>query len=349
MTRVNTLCRRLIACAMLPLLSGCNAVVLSPSGDTAVQQGQLITLSFVLMLLIIVPVIVLTLYFAWRYRETNDKATYDPSFHHSNKVELVAWGASIIIIIILATLTWIYTHRLDPYRPLERISKDQPVPADVKPLQVQVVAMRDRWLFIYPEQGLAVVNELAAPVDHPIEFSVTGTTVMNSFFVPALAGQIYSMPGMQTKLHAVINEPGEYPGFSANYSGANFSGMRFKFHGLSEADFEQWLAKAKASPERMDRTAFLAMEKLKDPSRPYDEQSVVAKPVAYFGSVDPGLYPAVLHQCVEPGKPCMNHMAAGSAHAGHPPAPGQESDQPAMAHSAHDMGADMAPPPAAAQ
>ena len=317
------------------LLTGCNGVVLKPSGDMAAQQAHLITVAFLLMLVIIVPVIGLSLFFAWRYRASNKEATYEPEFHHSNKVEFVAWGASIVIIIILASLTWIYTHRLDPYRPLERISEGRAIPADVKPLQVQVVAMRDRWLFIYPEQGVAVVNELAAPVDRPIEFSITGTTVMNSFFVPALAGQIYSMPGMQTKLHAVINKPGEYEGFSANYSGANFSGMRFKFHGVDEAGFEQWLGKVKAGKDGLDRNAFLSMEALKDPQRPYDEQSVVAKPVQYFGSVDKGLYDAVLRMCVDASKPCTGgHYMGATAHAAAMEAHG---DGEAAAHDMHDM------------
>ncbi len=316
------------------LLTGCNGVVLKPSGDMAAQQAHLITVAFLLMLVIIVPVILLSLFFAWHYRASNEKATYKPEFHHSNRVELVAWGASIVIIIILATLTWIYTHRLDPYRPLDRIGEGRPVPAGVEPLQVQVVAMRDRWLFIYPEQGVAVVNELAAPVDRPIEFSITGTTVMNSFFVPALAGQIYSMPGMQTKLHAVINKPGEYEGFSANYSGANFSGMRFKFHGVDEAGFEQWLDKVKAGKDGLDRNAFLSMEALKDPQRPYDEQSVVAKPVQYFGSVDKDLYDAVLHMCVDKSKPCMEM----GYHAGAAPH-GEHGEGAAAAHDMHDMGA----------
>lgn len=317
------------------LLTGCSGVVLKPSGDMAAQQAHLITVAFLLMLAIIVPVIGLSLFFAWRYRASNKEATYEPEFHHSNKVEFVAWGASIVIIIILASLTWIYTHRLDPYRPLERISEGREIPADVKPLQVQVVAMRDRWLFIYPEQGVAVVNELAAPVDRPIEFSITGTTVMNSFFIPSLAGQIYSMPGMQTKLHAVINKPGEYEGFSANYSGANFSGMRFKFHGVDEAGFEQWLDKVKAGKDGLDRNAFLSMEALKDPQRPYDEQSVVAKPVQYFGSVDKGLYDAVLRMCVDASKPCTGgHYMGATAHAAAMEAHGAGE---AAAHDMHDM------------
>ncbi|HEY9347403.1 MAG TPA: ubiquinol oxidase subunit II, partial [Inquilinus sp.] len=237
---------RLAALPLLVLLGGCNMVVMSPSGDIAVQQRDLIVISTILMLLIIVPVIALTLFFAWKYRQSNKDAAYDPDWHHSTQLEVVIWSAPLVIIIALGALTWISTHTLDPYRPLERIDAERTVAADVKPLTVEVVALDWKWLFLYPEQGIATVNELAAPVDVPIQFKITSATVMNSFFVPALAGQIYAMAGMETKLHAVINKPGEYEGFSANYSGAGFSGMRFTFHGLAAGDFDAWVQKLKA-------------------------------------------------------------------------------------------------------
>ncbi|KZX82750.1 cytochrome ubiquinol oxidase subunit II, partial [Alcanivorax sp. HI0013] len=202
------------------LLSGCDAVVMSPSGDVAVQQRDLLVWSTILMLLVIVPVIVLTLWFAWRYRASNTEATYKPDWTHSTVLELVIWAVPLLIIIALGAMTWVYTHKLDPYRPLDRIDASTPVPADLEPLTVEVVALDWKWLFIYPEQGIATVNELAAPVDHPIRFKITASTMMNSFFIPAMAGQIYAMAGMETKLHGVINEPGVYQGFSANYSGA---------------------------------------------------------------------------------------------------------------------------------
>lgn len=186
------------------LLSGCQTVLMSPSGDLAVQQRDIILISLVLMLLIVVPVIGLTLFFAWRYRASNQKATYKPDWDHSTVLELLIWSAPLLIIIALGALTWVSTHKLDPFRPLERISHGREIPAGVKPLEVDVVALDWKWLFIYPEQGIATVNELAAPVDRPIQFKITASTVMNSFFIPSLAGQIYAMPGMETKLHAVI-------------------------------------------------------------------------------------------------------------------------------------------------
>jgi cytochrome o ubiquinol oxidase subunit II len=228
------------------LLAGCDTVLLNPPGAVAAQQGHLIIVATVLMLLVVVPVIGLVVLFAWRYRDSNRQATYAPDWDHSTQLELLIWAAPLLIIIALGAVTWISTHTLDPYRPLRQLDPGRPVAAGTRaltvtqPLTVEVVALDWKWLFIYPEQGIAVVNDLAAPVDVPITFKITASSVMNSFFIPALAGQIYAMPGMQTELHAVMNRRGDYDGFSANYSGAGFSGMRFKFHGLSASDFDRW-------------------------------------------------------------------------------------------------------------
>jgi len=303
------LIKNLRALALLPalsLLGGCNAVLMNPSGDVAVQQRDLIMVSTVLMLLIIVPVIVLTLVFAWRYRQSNTEAEYKPDWDHSTHLELVIWAAPLLIIIALGAITWISTHTLDPYRALSRIAPGKPVEAHVKPLVVEVVALDWKWLFIYPEQGIATVNELAAPVNRPIQFKITASTVMNSFFVPALAGQIYAMPGMETKLHAVINKPGEYEGFSANYSGAGFSGMHFKFHGLAtDADFERWVQSTKEGGGELTREAYLQLEK---PSE--------REPVRRYAVAAPDLYNAILNRCVESNRMCMNDMMAIDAQGG---------------------------------
>ncbi|KAG1257303.1 hypothetical protein G6F65_015961 [Rhizopus arrhizus] len=165
--------RGLILIAALPLLAGCNAVLLSPSGDVALQQRNLIIISTGLMLLIIVPVIFLTFLFAWRYRASNRQAHYDPEWNHSTMLELLIWAAPLLIIIALGALTWVSTHQLDPYRPLARLSEGREVPAGTKPLVVEVVALDWKWLFLYPEQGIATVNEMAAPVDRPIQFKIT--------------------------------------------------------------------------------------------------------------------------------------------------------------------------------
>jgi cytochrome o ubiquinol oxidase subunit 2 len=269
------------------LLSGCDLVVLHPFGAIAMQQGHLIMISTVLMLLIVVPVLGLTCFFAWRYRASNLEATYTPEWDHSTALELVIWTAPQFIVIALGAVTWINTHTLDPYRALRRSDATHLLAAGSRPLVVDVVALDWKWLFIYPEQGIATVNELAAPVDMPIEFRITSSSVMNSFFIPALAGQIYAMPGMQTELHAVINHAGQYQGFSANYSGAGFSGMHFKFHGMSRAAFDQWVERARSGADALSRDAYLS---LAQPS----ERNAVRR----YSSVAPGLYDAILNQCV---------------------------------------------------
>jgi cytochrome o ubiquinol oxidase subunit 2 len=262
----------------------------------------LVLVSTLLMLLIIVPVIALTLIFAWRYRKNNTAARYEPDWDHSTKLELVIWGAPLLIIIALGLLTWISTHLLDPYRPLERLDANRMLAAEVKPLEVQVVALDWKWLFIYPEQGIATVNELATPVDVPVRFKITASSYMNSFYIPALAGQIYAMPGMQTTLNAVINKAGEYEGFSANYSGAGFSHMRFKYHGMNDADFAAWVKKVKAGGE-LGRDGYLALEK---PSE--------RDPVRYYGKITPpNLFDAIVNRCVAEGAVCMDKMMSADS------------------------------------
>ena len=287
------------ACAILVavLVSGCKATLLDPAGDVAAQQRDLLYIATGLMLLIIVPVMATTVVFAWRYRAANATARYEPEWHHSTQLELVIWAAPLAIVMCLGAITWMGTHILDPYRQIGRISPEQPLAAQDKPLHVQVVALDWKWLFIYPDLGIATVNELAAPVNQPIDFQITSSSVMNSFYVPALAGQIYAMPGMETRLHAVINKPGDYEGISANYSGAGFSGMHFRFHGLSGGDFAKWVARVKSDGSGLSPEAYLALE------RPSENE-----PVRHYGSVAPALYHAVLNLCVDRGKMCTDDM-----------------------------------------
>lgn len=296
---------RIAGLALSLLLTGCESVVLSPSGDVARQQGNLIVVATVLMCLIVLPVMALTGWFAWHYRASNQKATYTPEWNHSTQLELVIWSAPLLIVIALGAVTWISTHTLDPFRKLDRIAPGKPVTAEMHPLRVQVVAMDWKWLFIYPDHGIASINEMAAPVNVPIEFEITASTVMNAFYVPALAGMIYAMPAMETKLHAVINEPGEYDGFSANYSGAGFSHMRFKFHGLDGAKFDTWVAQVRAAPLMLGRAEYLALEK---PSE--------REPVRHYGQAMAGLFDAVVNLCVEPTQMCMKDMMAIDARGG---------------------------------
>ncbi|WP_373987093.1 ubiquinol oxidase subunit II [Duganella sp. BuS-21] len=289
--------RRGLLLAPLMWLAGCDTVVLNPSGDIAAQQAHLVVVSTLLMLLIIVPVMFLICLFAWRYRKSNTAAEYKPDWDHSTKLELLIWGAPLLIIIVLGLITWIYTHLLDPYRPLSRIDENRPIAAGVKPLEIQVVSMDWKWMFIYPEQGIATVNELVTPIDVPVRFHMTSSTVMNAFYIPALAGMVYTMPSMETQLNAVMNKVGVYDGFSANYSGAGFSDMRFKYHGVKQADFDAWVAKTKANTTALTRAEFLALDK-----------PTIKHPIMHFGSVDKGLYDRVLNRCVAEDAVCMNTM-----------------------------------------
>lgn len=291
--------------ALSALLSGCNLVTLDAAGDVARQQGDLIVVSTVLMLLIVVPVMALTGWFAWHYRASNRRATYAPEWNHSTQLELVIWSAPLLIIIALGAVTWISTHTLDPFRKLDRLDATRAVPADVKPLKVQVVALDWKWLFIYPDYGIATVNELAAPVDVPIEFQLTSSTVMNTFYVPTLAGMIYTMPAMDTRLHAVINQAGDYEGMSAHYSGAGFSHMRFRFKGFDGAAFDQWVAQVRSAPAELSRDEYLRLE------RPSEKE-----PARHYGKVVAGLYDAALNLCVDPTKMCMRDMMAIDARGG---------------------------------
>ncbi|WP_083831237.1 ubiquinol oxidase subunit II [Sphingomonas sp. KC8] len=297
---------RALAPLLLLPLAGCDWIVMNPAGDVAVQQRDLILISTGLMLLIIIPVMILIVLFAWKYRKSAEAPDYDPDWDHSTSLELMIWSAPLLIIICLGAVTWTSTHLLDPYRPIERIHATQAVDEKVKTLEVQVVALDWKWLFIYPDLGIATVNELAAPVGVPIRFKLTSSSVMNSFYVPALAGQIYAMPGMQTMLHAVANRPGNYEGFSANYSGHGFSGMRFRFHALDAGGFDRWVKDVKAGGGALDRTEYMALEK---PSEKV--------PPRRFATVDGELFNAIVNLCARPGQRCMNELmmvdAAGGA------------------------------------
>lgn len=293
------------AVCLLPLLGGCNMVVLDPAGDVAQQQGDLVVISTLLMLIIIVPVMALTGYFAWKYRAANETATYKPDWDHSTQLELAIWAIPLLIIICLGAVTWVGTHLLDPYRPLARTAPGQAVTEEDKPLKVQAVALNWKWLFIYPEQGIATVNELAVPEGRPLRFRISSSSVMNSFYVPAMAGQIYAMPGMETKLHAVFNETGRFTGFSANYSGAGFSNMRFGVRSLSPQDFAKWTAKARSQGQTLDRATYLKLE------RPSEKE-----PVRHYASVEPDLFDRIVNMCAEPGKMCMHDMMAIDARGG---------------------------------
>ena len=312
--------KRLPMLALPALLGGCDMVVMNPAGDIAVQQRDLILFSTGVMMLIIVPVMVLTVVFARKYRRGNANKTYDPKFDHSTTLELVIWACPLLIIIALSAVTWTSTHLLDPFRPLERLGPGRPVPAGTKPLEVQAIALDWKWLFIYPDLGIATVNELALPVDVPVHFSITSTDQFNTLYVPTLAGMIYAMPTMKSELNAVINKPVTSEGYSGNYTGRGYSDMRFKFYGRSPDDFARWVSGIKAGGGALQTANYI------DLAKPSEKV-----PVMRFASVQSGLFDRIVNRCVEPGKPCMvDVMTRDMARAG-----GNPND--------HRMGAGMAP------
>ena len=293
---------------LIALLAACNRAVLDPAGDVARQQRDIIYISTGLMLLIIVPVMILIVVFAWRYRQGKG-GTYDPEFDHSTSLELVIWSAPLLIIIMLGALTWSSTHLLDPFRPLDRIAADQEASAPREaPLLVQVVSLDWKWLFIYPEQGIATVNELVLPVNRQVRFDITSSNMMNTFYAPTMAGMIYAMPGMQSTLHAVLNRPVESEGFSANYSGAGFSKMRFRIRGVDDAAFARWVASARGSGRPLDTASYNNL------TRPSEGVAPIL-----FSAAQPDLFQRIVERCVEPGTPCMSQImghdrAAGGGH-----------------------------------
>ena len=258
------------------LLAGCELDVLDPKGPVGEGVKTLIATSTVAMLIVVIPTILLTLLFAWQYRQSNTSAEYLPKWCHSNKIEVIIWGVPSLIILFLAVITYQTCHSLDPYKPLE-------AEANTNPLHVEVVALDWKWLFIYPEQGIATVNQLAIPVNTPIDFNITSDSVMNSFFIPRLGSMIYAMAGMQTQLHLLASEPGDYLGESANYSGRGFSDMKFHTLAVSGDEFNAWVEKVKSSSEQLDSQTY---PKLAAPSE--------ANPVEYFAHVEPGMFNTIV-------------------------------------------------------
>lgn len=213
--------------------------MLNPKGLIALKEYNLLVFTTLLGMVIVVPVFVITIIIAWRYRESNTKATYTPNISGNRLAETIWWGIPIVLITILSVVTWYSTHDLDPHKPLA---------SDVKPITVQVVALDWKWLFIYPEQNIATVNLVQFPVNTPVNFQITADAPMNSFWIPKLGGQIYAMAGMTTKLHLNATEVGDYKGSSANISGEGFAGMKFTARASTEQDFNDWIASVKKSP-----------------------------------------------------------------------------------------------------
>jgi cytochrome o ubiquinol oxidase subunit 2 len=256
-------------------LAGCGGV-LDPHGPIGNSERLILIDSVAIMLVIVIPVIVATLGFAWWFRASNERATYLPYWSFSGQLELIVWAIPALVITFLGGIAWFGSHALDPFRPLDSQS-----PA----VEIQVVSLDWKWLFIYPNDGVASVNQLVIPAGTPVHFTLTSTGVMNSFFVPQLGSQIYTMAGMTSQLSLQADEPGDYPGISAQFSGDGFSDMRFVVHAMASDDYARWLASAKDRGAVLDNAAYAALA----------QQSSNVKATTYHG-VDPKLFDAIVNE-----------------------------------------------------
>jgi cytochrome o ubiquinol oxidase subunit 2 len=264
-------------------LGGCsqgilNQGILDPQGPIASAQRLLLINSTAIMLVVVIPVIVATLAFAWWYRSSNTRAGRGTDEAFEGRIEFVVWSIPALTVILLGGVIWIGSHQLDPRAP---------IPATSQPVRVDVVALDWKWLFIYPDQGVAAVNQLVIPAGAPVAFRLTSATVMNSFFVPQLGSQIYAMGGMTTHLNLLADKPGEYQGFSANFSGDGFSEMRFVVKSVPAADFNAWLEQARGAGSALDEAGYAALAK---PSK--------AVPPTTYRSVEPKLFERIIDQTV---------------------------------------------------
>jgi len=229
-----------------------SADVLNPAGIIAEKELGLMVFATLLMLVIVIPVFVLTFFISWKYREGNTKAKYTPDWDRNRKLETIWWGFPLLIITILSVVTWQSSHDLDPFRPIS---------SNAKPLTIQVVALQWRWLFIYPEQKIATLNFVEIPKDRPVEFRLTSDAPMNSFWIPALGGQMYAMSGMSTELNLSANKTGTYQGRSANISGHGFAGMDFEARVSPQTNFNNWANSARQSAYNMGVDEYEALAK----------------------------------------------------------------------------------------
>lgn len=270
--------------ALLPMaaiLAGCTRGVFDPKGSIATAQNHLFFVSLVLMLIVVIPVVVMVVWFAIKYRHQNTKADYAPNWAHNTWLEVVWWTVPLILIVILSVMTWITSHTLDPYKPLD---------SKVKPLTIDVVALNWKWLFIYPKQKIATVNFVQFPINTPINFNITADAPMNSFVIPQLGGQIYAMTGMTTKLHLITKNPADYRGRSVNFSGNGFYGMKFIARASSQKSFEQWVQKVKRSSQSLNARSYHDLAKWTE-----------NHPVTLYGSVIPGLFKSIINHYTKPG------------------------------------------------
>ncbi|MGD8569603.1 MAG: ubiquinol oxidase subunit II [Gammaproteobacteria bacterium] len=259
------------------LLSGCsNAPLLNPKGPIGSSELFVIGVAFVLMLIVVIPVIVMTVWFPRRYKASNPKGDYAPKWSYSRKIEMTIWLVPAAIVIALGVLTWKETHRLDPFEPLE---------STVEPVNIEAVSLDWKWLFIYPQQKIATVNQLVFPVNVPVSFTITSDTVVTSFFIPQLGSQIYAMGGKKSRLHLLADEPGIYAGQNQQFSGRGFPDMNFKVRVTSQEQFNAWVQKTKQAPNRLD---LAQLEKLRKPSTKF--------PATSYSWVKQGLFDDIVNK-----------------------------------------------------
>ncbi len=277
--------------APLLVLSACQPAVLNPKGPIGLADRTILIDSLVIMLAIVVPTIIATMVFAWWYRASNTKARYLPDWEFSGRIELVVWSIPLMVILLLGGVTWIGAHDIDPAKPIE---------GHGAPLDVDVVSLDWKWLFIYPEQRIATVNTLVVPAGRPLHFHLTSGSVMNTFFVPQLGSMIYTMNGMTTDLWLQADDAGRYYGRSAHFSGDGFSDMQFYLDAVTPADFAQWVNGVRDKTDRLDGARYQALAR----------QSANDPPTT-FGIVDVDLFDRVVTQNLPPGPgPELEHEGA---------------------------------------
>ncbi|MGB6309956.1 MAG: ubiquinol oxidase subunit II [Steroidobacteraceae bacterium] len=274
--------RRMSTLLVLLTLAGCRAAVLSPAGPIGAADRTILLDALAIMLAIVVPTIVAILAFAWWFRDSNPHARRRPTFTYSGRVELIVWSIPALVVFFLGGIAWIGSQLLDPARPLS---------SPVKPLEIQVVSLDWKWLFIYPEQGIASINDVVAPAGVPLHFQITSASVFNVFFVPRLGSEIYSMYGMTTRLNLQADRPGIYPGLSAHFSGDGFSDMAFELRAVTAEQFSAWAAAASTSGPVLDEAGYRGLLRQSQKVTPYT-----------FRAVQPGLFDAIVAQKLPPGE-----------------------------------------------
>jgi cytochrome o ubiquinol oxidase subunit II len=252
-----------LTCAVM--LGGCNEGVLDPKGPIAFANRQILLNSLGIMLAIVIPVIVATLGVAFWFRASNMRARYRPEFEYSGRLEMLVWSIPAMTVFLVGGVAWVGSHDVSPRKPIV---------SSVKALRVQVASLDWKWLFIYPDQGVASVNRLTIPVGTPISLELTSSGVMNSFFVPQLGSQIYTMAGMVTRLHLLADEAGTYRGFSAQFSGEGFSDMHFDAEAVTGEKFAQWIETARSAGPELNATTYADLAKSSSAVTPFTYRSV---------------------------------------------------------------------------